>query len=201
MSSLSAVSPIDQTGEAILAAARQRFEQFGYGKTTMAEIAADCGMSAANLYRYFENKQDIGARLATRCMQEEEGAIADVVARGELSAGARLELLILETLRFTHERTSQLPRIHELVEVIARDRTDVIHQHNDEKHAILVRLLEDGNARGEFAVADPPAAAWAILNAIVVFDVPLFMHLYTQAEFGVMARRVAHLLLHGLAKR
>jgi len=51
----------------ILEAAAQRFTQFGYNKTTMAEVAQDCGMSAANLYRYFENKLDIGANLACNC--------------------------------------------------------------------------------------------------------------------------------------
>ena len=43
----------------IIEAANARFKHYGYGKTTMAEIAADSGMSAANLYRYFKNKQEI----------------------------------------------------------------------------------------------------------------------------------------------
>ena len=54
----------------ILDAAEQRLRTYGYGKTTMAEIATDVGMSAANLYRYFENKLDIGAALAQRCFCE-----------------------------------------------------------------------------------------------------------------------------------
>jgi AcrR family transcriptional regulator len=45
----------------ILDAAHRRFSAYGFGKTTMAEIADDVGMSAANLYRYFENKLDLGA--------------------------------------------------------------------------------------------------------------------------------------------
>ncbi|GAV21360.1 bacterial regulatory proteins, TetR family [Mariprofundus micogutta] len=38
--------------ERIVAAARQRFSHYGYGKTTMAEIASDCQMSVGNLYRF-----------------------------------------------------------------------------------------------------------------------------------------------------
>ena len=56
----------DDPSARILAAAYARFQRFGFGKTTMAEIAGDCGMSAANLYRYFENKEDIGVHTA-RC--------------------------------------------------------------------------------------------------------------------------------------
>ena len=63
-------NPSEQVREQILDAAQQRFEVFGLGKTTMAEIAEDTGMSAANLYRYFENKQDIAGACACRCMNE-----------------------------------------------------------------------------------------------------------------------------------
>jgi len=64
---------MESTREQILSAATGRFERYGYGKTTMAEIAGDCEMSAANLYRYFESKLDIGAALACDCMAEDVG--------------------------------------------------------------------------------------------------------------------------------
>jgi len=47
-------------------AARGRFRTYGPGKTTMAEIAGDVGMSAANLYRYFDNKHE----LVEACVQQ-----------------------------------------------------------------------------------------------------------------------------------
>lgn len=56
--------------EAILTAAQTRLLRFGYHKTTMAEIANEAGMSAANLYRYFKNKQDIVAECADRCIDD-----------------------------------------------------------------------------------------------------------------------------------
>jgi len=49
----------EETRQLILDAAFERFGHYGYNKTTMVEIAQDVGMSAANLYRYFENKQEI----------------------------------------------------------------------------------------------------------------------------------------------
>ena len=49
----------------IIDAAKQRFSHFGYGKTTMAEIAADCSMSPGNLYRFFPGKLDIAEAIAT----------------------------------------------------------------------------------------------------------------------------------------
>ena len=56
----------EETRELILQAAEKRFRKYGYNKTTMAEIADDTGMSAANIYRYFENKQEIIANCARK---------------------------------------------------------------------------------------------------------------------------------------
>lgn len=42
--------------ERVLAAAEQEFAASGYAGATMAAIAARAGVSAGNLYRYFENK-------------------------------------------------------------------------------------------------------------------------------------------------
>ncbi len=47
------------TRDRILQAAMTRIKHYGYGKTTMAEIAADCDMSPGNIYRFFEAKIDI----------------------------------------------------------------------------------------------------------------------------------------------
>ena len=46
----------DTVREKIVEAAKKRFSHFGYAKTTMAEVAADCEMSPGNLYRFFPGK-------------------------------------------------------------------------------------------------------------------------------------------------
>src|ERR1700754_4020669 len=48
----------------IVDAAKKRFSHFGYAKTTMAEVATDCAMSAGNLYRFFPGKLDIAEAIA-----------------------------------------------------------------------------------------------------------------------------------------
>ena len=60
----------DEVKQMIIDMADIRFRRYGFGKTTMAEIAKDCCMSAANLYRYFKNKQEIGVSIALKCMRE-----------------------------------------------------------------------------------------------------------------------------------
>ena len=190
----------ESISDTILAAAMRRFEQFGYGKTTMAEIAADCDMSAANIYRYFENKLEIGAQLARRCLAQERSALSEVIRTTE-SAAARLEGFLLSNLRYTYQRWSEQPRINELVDAIARERTDVVQEHLRIKQELVTKLVEEGNNSGEFSVTDPKRAAEAILVASTVFEVPLFMHMHSYEKFESMARNVADLILRGLRAR
>ncbi len=200
MASTEPVSIAETISETILAAALRRFEQFGYSKTTMAEIAADCDMSAANIYRYFDNKLEIGAQLARRCLAEECTALTEVINM-PASASARLREFLLGNLRYTYRRWSEQPRINELVEEIARERTDVVQEHLEFKQTLVIKLIEEGNDNGEFSVQDPKQTAEAILVASTVFDVPLFMHLHPFDKFESLATNVADLILRGLVAR
>ena len=190
----------DSVTEEILKAALQRFEQYGYSKTTMSEIAGDCAMSAANIYRYFENKLAIGAQLSMRCLAEERAALSSVIAE-DVPAAIRMERFVLASLEHTFLRWSQKPRINELVEAVARERIDVVNSHVEAKQTLLAQLIEDGIRRNEFAASDPAITAHAVLAAITLFGVPLFMQLKPYEEFQALAKSVAELMLGGLLAR
>ena len=110
----------------ILDAAQERFQQYGYNKTTMAEIAKDCAMSAANLYRYFENKLAIGAALACNCLNQDIDNLKNIVLDKNLSAEEKLRQYILATLDYTHSQWSESPRINEMVTAICLERMDIV---------------------------------------------------------------------------
>lgn len=184
----------------ILEVSRGRFMRYGYGKTTMAEIAKDCRMSAANLYRFFENKQDIAAGLACQCFAEDEGKLRAALARTDLNVAEKLELFVVETLRHTYEQWSKQPKINELVQMMSSERADLMGAHRKAKQAMLIGLLTEGVAAGEFDIPAPATAADAILFAIIIFDVPFFMHLYSEDAWSAMAHNVAQLLIRGLRK-
>lgn len=59
MESAAVVDINEATQQRIIESAFNHFRQDDYTKSTTAEIADDCRMSAANLYRYFRNKQEI----------------------------------------------------------------------------------------------------------------------------------------------
>jgi len=65
----------EETRDRIMTAAMGRILQYGFNKTTMAEIAKDCNMSSANIYRFFESKGSIVAEMANGCFRDRENAL------------------------------------------------------------------------------------------------------------------------------
>lgn len=182
-------------------AAEARFRIYGYRKTTMAEIAEDVDMSAANLYRYFEDKQDIAAACAGRCVGERLQRLRAVIREPGLSASERLQSFVVTMLRYTHEQAHENKKINELVEIVADERPQFVYDKNKAEQALLAEILAQGNSSGEFDVSDVITSARAVHNATALFNVPIFMGLYPLLEFEQGAKQVVDLLLRGLTRR
>ncbi|MGA0597648.1 TetR/AcrR family transcriptional regulator [Enterovirga sp. CN4-39] len=76
----------------ILDAAETCFVRSGFHRTTMQDVAAEAGMSAGNLYRYFPSKDAIVAGLSERDRREvaESFAIMDQAGRDFMAGFAEL---------------------------------------------------------------------------------------------------------------
>ena len=72
----------DDKAAAILAAATETFARYGYRRTSMADVAAEAGMSRAALYLHFKNKEDIFTSLVQAYFAQSARAIADALAKG-----------------------------------------------------------------------------------------------------------------------
>ncbi|WP_298491987.1 TetR/AcrR family transcriptional regulator [uncultured Maritimibacter sp.] len=72
----------DDKAAAILAAATEAFARYGYRRTSMADVAAEAGMSRAALYLHFKNKEDIFTSLVQAYFAQSARAIADALAKG-----------------------------------------------------------------------------------------------------------------------
>lgn len=182
-------------------AAWERFVLYGYGKTTMAEIARDCSMSAANLYRFFESKQDIGAALASRCLSEKERRLQVVVDQPDISSAECLQVFALTIFDFMYSQCLGTPRISELIEAVCMGRPDFINQHKISVHALISKILTKGKRNQEFKIKNIDATASAVQAALFIFMVPHAVHMHTREEFEVLARDVVNLIVQGIAKR
>ncbi|HEY5995321.1 MAG TPA: TetR/AcrR family transcriptional regulator [Gallionellaceae bacterium] len=186
---------------AILDAAEALFAEHGYRETTVAEIAAHAGMSPANLYRHFENKEDIAAGCCHLRMEKRHLAMREVLDRKRMTASARLEEFIVALLRYTYNETQNTPKLTQTVEVVLASRPEVVHEMLSNIQSMIAEILAQGNAQEEFAVENVMTTAETVFAAIVPYYTPLFMHLYPLPEFERRARAMAALLVRGLARR
>lgn len=189
------------TADIILAAALNRFSVYGYNKTTMAEIAADAGMSAANIYRFYKNKEEIAAACASNKMAEKTEALKRIVRNTRLSATEKLEKYAQTLLENTQEEARENRKIDEICTEITHSRPDIIHNKIKNECALLVEVLSYGNQTGEFMVDDVIKTAGAINASLAVFDVPKFMQLFSEDEFKQKVQDVVELILVGLKTR
>ena len=192
--------PSQTAREQILDVAQTRLLQFGYHKTTMAEIADEAGMSAANLYRYFANKQDIAAECAGRCMTERLERLREVARDPRLTPAEKLTNYALAMIQHTHELADPDSKIGELVAFIARYRPELAHDKMSKHYALIAEILSSGIDSGEFDIDDVIDTAQNVYSAFVMFDVPIFVGLFTRADFDRRARGVAALIVAGLGK-
>ena len=188
----------DTVREAILNVAETRLFRFGYQKTTMAEIADDAGMSAANLYRFFKNKKDIIAECASRCMDDRLERLRAVTHDSSYSPTERLVNYVCELVDDSHELVETDSMVGELVDAITRERPALLHSKNAVQYELISEILAAGVASGEFAINDIEECARHVHSTFTLFDVPLFVGFYDREEFNNRAIGVANLLINGL---
>ena len=194
-----ATAKIEATRASILAAAEARFAEYGYTKTTLVEVAEAAGMSAANLYRFFENKLDIAAAVALRILEQREQALRAAVAVA-LPAAERLEHFVIAALRFDRDLDAQSQHLPKLLDRVIEERKEVAVTHRKARQEMLSHLVEEGVAAGEFVECDPGQTAQTIRAAIVLFDTLPLNRQYPAAELERLARATVQLLLTGLGR-
>jgi AcrR family transcriptional regulator len=164
----------DDTRARIIAAAEVLFRRLGFAKTAVADIAAELGMSPANVYRFFPSKNAIVEAICQRCLAE-VNAKAWEVARAKGPAGERIERLILEILNFHKENHFTEPRVRDLVVAAIELSWDAIKAHKEVMRAAVETILRDGIASGEFEPGEPHETAHLILRSVVAFTHPMMV--------------------------
>ena len=151
----------DDTRVRIMDAAEALFRRLGFGKTAVADIAAELRMSPANVYRFFPSKNAIVEAICQRCLGElEEKAWAAARSRG--SAAERIERLVLETLAYHKDNHLTDQRVNDMVLAAIELSWGAIRAHKEHMRMIFESILRDGVGTGEFEshrpARDLPAA-------------------------------------------
>jgi AcrR family transcriptional regulator len=164
----------DDTRGRIIETADALFRRLGYAKTAVSDIAAELGMSPANIYRFFPSKTAIVEAICKRCLGEVE-AKGWAVARSKAPAGQRMERLVLEILAYHKENLITDQRVNDIVLVAMENSWETIHAHNEVMRTVTEVILRDGIESGEFGPVDPHETAALIMRSVVAFTHPLLI--------------------------
>lgn len=164
----------DETRERIARAAEELFRRMGFAKTAVADIAAELGMSPANVYRFFPSKTAIVDNICTRCLLESEVRVAEAAASGG-TPQQRILAAYLAILQYHKENFLEERRVHDMVLVAIENSWDAIEAHKARIGAMIAQVLAQGIEAGVFVPHDPKVVSQIILGAMVRFCHPVLV--------------------------
>ena len=191
----------DQLKEMILDAADKRFKAVGFKKTAMAEIAADVGMSTANLYRYFPHKIDIAEAFALRCFEDKEKILSRVIEQASVSVEEELRAFALALLHYNHQQMREYPAINDIVVALCDTRPSLVERKRQGEATLLTGIIQRGVDQANWQCADIEKTSKAMLASWILFITPTFMHVYEIEELESLLNHIIGLLLSGLNER
>jgi AcrR family transcriptional regulator len=192
----------DDTRARIMETAEALFRRIGYGKTTVADIAAELSMSPANVYRFFPSKNAIVEAICQRCLAEVENR-AWAVARSKAPAAQRMERMILEIMAYHKENLITEQRVNDLVVAAIEHSWEAIDAHKQRLDGIAELVLRDGIAAGEFEPVDPRETAGLFMRSAVAFTHPMLIGkcLEEGEDVETAARATVRFLLRAITPR
>lgn len=192
-------APTD-TQAKILAEAERLFRHYGYAKTTMADIADGCQMSAANLYRFFPSKLALVEAICSRILGEFERQIAGIV-HADRSASWRLERIVEETYQYTLENLLDHRKVHELAVVAMEQNWAAIKAHLGRVRLYIEEVIKSGMASGEFVQQDSMRAATWVQTAMVCMCHPAMVAQKLDDETRTTPNEMAAFIVKALKAR
>jgi AcrR family transcriptional regulator len=138
---------VDRRDE-ILDAAERLYDALGFEKVTVTDVARALGMSPANLYRSFANRQAIDEAVTSRALSGVEDA-AWRVARGASADPIRtFELLCRDIALKMRDLLFKSGRSSDLCLAATRGNWPPVQQFMDTLHGLIRHVIAEGQRQG-----------------------------------------------------
>jgi AcrR family transcriptional regulator len=207
MNDIQARQAIGQRGPAdhnmrdqIIAAANEHFSHYGYGKTTVSDLAKAIGFSKAYIYKFFDSKQAIGEAICAQCLGSiitiVESAIADGKSPTDKFRRLFRTINSLSCQLFFDERKLYDIAVYSCAEKWPSSEAYVAHV-----GTLLAEIIMEGREAGEFERKTPlDEASRAILHVMEPFMNPVMLQYNLDAGADEI-NEVISLVLRSLARR
>ncbi|WP_413711745.1 TetR/AcrR family transcriptional regulator [Rhizobium sp. Rhizsp82] len=138
----------------IVHAANGYFSHFGYGKTTMNDLAKAIGFSKAYIYKFFDSKQSIGEAICVQCLAK----ITNAAERSAMEPGAASEK-IRRYFKTLIEKNVELffvdRQLYEIATYSTSENWVSSQEHTARIESVVRMLVLEGRESGEFERKTP----------------------------------------------
>lgn len=173
----------------IVAAAVEHFSRYGYGKTTVSDLAKAIGFSKAYIYKFFESKQAIGEVICGRCLGEIEADMIAAVAAAD-TPPEKLRRLFKTMTESSLRLFFQDRKLYEIAASAATERWQAVLAYEGRVQKLLRDVLQEGRQSGDFERKTPLDEA--VLSIYLVMR-PYLNPLLLQHSFDYTEEAPAHL--------
>lgn len=161
----------DHARDVIVDAAASVFAQKGYYGTTMEDVASASGYSAAAIYKYFKNKDDLFSRL-WNTMADRLQEIFDESASLPMPFAMRLRWLLTRSSQLLETSPNLLVAFIAQRPYAARARSSLEKQallHYRNHQARIIELMEQGIAEGVLREGGAPDYSLLLIGLMYEF--------------------------------
>lgn len=156
VSSPSARGPADHDiRDQIVAAANEHFSQYGYGKTTVSDLAKAIGFSKAYIYKFFESKQAIGEAICTNCLTEIVAAVEQAINVDGISPTERFRRLVKTLIATGVSLFFNDRKLYDIAAFSASERWPSSQVYDAQIKGFVLQIVREGRELGEFERKTP----------------------------------------------
>ena len=156
ISSPSARGPADHDiRNQIVAAANEHFSQYGYGKTTVSDLAKAIGFSKAYIYKFFDSKQAIGEAICANCLAEIVAAVEQAINVETLSPTERFRRLVKTVIATGVNLFFNDRKLYDIAAFAASESWSCTQAYDEQIKRFVLKIVREGREIGEFERKTP----------------------------------------------
>lgn len=138
----------------IVEAATEYFGLYGYGKTTVSDLAKAIGFSKAYIYKFFDSKQAIGEVICSNRLSTIRAAVDEAVASVP-AAPEKLRRMFKALVEAGSDLFFNERKLYDIAATSASESWPSVGAYEDHLKALVLQIVRDGRESGEFERKTP----------------------------------------------
>lgn len=171
----------DEMRETILQAAQCLFTRYGPVKTSVADIAREIGMSAANIYNFYPSRDAIIEAVGQQNLIALKQEIIEEISKTS-GDWARIVVLFISTAKHMHDKLDNEKDILQLQALASKHSWNFVIDFHRFLHRTVQGIVSGAVKAGRLNHPDPNAAVAALFDCMVTALDPVLILKFTRED-------------------